>query len=67
MTLTYWLIASNFFLLLLVVIYRGNALHWKATAETLDAERSDTGWEEEARFWRRHFDKDAAEYIDSLG
>lgn len=42
----------------------GRASYWKARAETLEKERGDSGWMEEARFWRRHFNKEAAEAVE---
>lgn len=42
----------------------GRAAYWKARAETLEKERTDTGWRNEAIFWRRHFDADATEWTE---
>lgn len=43
-----------------VVALCGRIEHWKSMHAALGQEReSDTGWEDEARFWRRHFDADA--------
>jgi len=45
-------------------ISHGRAAYWRARAETLEKERDDSGWMEEARFWRRHFNKEAAEAVE---
>jgi len=47
-----------------LVLSHGRAAYWKAKAETLEAEHGESGWAEEARFWRRHFDKEAAEAVE---
>ncbi|WP_333710329.1 hypothetical protein [Malikia spinosa] len=43
----------------------GSASYWKARAETLEAERGSEGWIEECRFWRRVYNTEAAEAVES--
>lgn len=56
-----WVIGILGFLL---VIFMGRCEYWKAKYETIREETEDSGWESEAKFWRHHFNKDAAEYAD---
>lgn len=54
------------------------AFNWTHTAQELRGQVNElrdrlrhelstqNGWENEAIFWRRHFDKDACEYVNSL-
>lgn len=42
----------------------GRASYWKARAKTLEEERDESGWIDEALFWRRHFNKEAAEAVE---
>jgi hypothetical protein len=55
--LTYLVIGSIIFGLINAV----RAASWKAKYETLDKERGNEGWAEEARFWRHHFNDEAAD------
>jgi hypothetical protein len=50
------------FAFLFLVTY-GQLHYWKARATTLD-ERNEDGWANEAKFWRRHFDSEAAEWAE---
>lgn len=50
------------FAFLFLVTY-GRLQYWKAKASTLD-ERNEDGWANEAKFWRRHFDSEAAEWAE---
>lgn len=61
--LTYLVIGS----IALALINAMRAAHWKAKCETLDKERDASGWEGECKFWRRHFNKDAAEAVEDNG
>jgi hypothetical protein len=61
--LTYLVIGS----IALALISAMRAAHWKAKYETLDVERSVSGWEGECKFWRRHFNRDAAEAVEDGG
>jgi hypothetical protein len=54
-----WQVCTGVFAVICLVLY-GQASYWKAKSEVIDKERGDSGWESEAMFWRRHFDKDAA-------
>lgn len=63
MNILHWQAVSGVALLLCFLFY-GQARYWKAIARTIDEERDDDGWIEEAKFWRRHFDKDAAEWVE---
>lgn len=47
-----------------LALSHGRASYWKARAETLEKERDDGGWAEEARFWRRVFNTEAAEAVE---
>ena len=47
-----------------LALLHGRAEYWKAKAETLEKERNDSGWMEEARFWRRVFNTEAAEAVE---
>lgn len=47
-----------------LALSHGRASYWKARAETLEKERNDSGWAEEARFWRRIFNAEAAEAVE---
>lgn len=66
MELIYWQI-STLFSLLLCAMYYGQARYWYAKAITIDEERNEDGWANEAKFWRVHFDQKAAEFIEDLG
>jgi len=48
----------------LLSLSHGRASYWKARAVTLEHERDDSGWAEEARFWRRIFNTEAAEAVE---
>lgn len=48
----------------LAAVMYGQARYWRAKAETMEAEHDDGGWIAEARFWRRHYDKEAAEFAE---
>lgn len=43
---------------ILFAISHARAAYWKGVAQ----EREYTGWENEAQFWRRHFDADSAQW-----
>lgn len=53
------------FLMFVSWIASMSARYWKAKYEELQAADS-SGWEEEARFWRRHFNKEAAEAVEDI-
>ena len=55
--LTYIVIFS----ILFGVISLIRSTYWRAKYETLKAEHGTDGWAEEARFWRHHFNNDAAD------
>ena len=62
-TLTYIVIVS----ILYGVIQAIRAARWRAKYEELNKHTDAMdGWREEARFWRRHFNKDAAEAVEEL-
>jgi hypothetical protein len=44
----------------------GDAQYWRCKAMTIDKERTGSGWEDEAKFWRKHFDAESAEWVESL-
>ncbi len=46
------------------LILYGSTCYWKAKARTIDRERTNDGWENEAMFWRHHFDKKSAKWAD---
>jgi hypothetical protein len=55
-------------LALVALLLYGDAQYWRGKAITLDyKERDDSGWEDEAKFWRRHFNEAAAEWVEKLG
>lgn len=55
-------IVAGVYAFVLLVTY-GRLQYWKAKASTLD-ERNEDGWANEAKFWRRHFDSEAAEWAE---
>ena len=63
MSIEHWQAASAVLALLFVLTY-GQSRYWKSRAVTMDEERDNDGWIDEAKFWRRHFDKDSAEWVE---
>ena len=61
----FWQSMTLLLALVLVLLY-GDAQYWRGKAMTLDKERSDSGWEDEAKFWRKHFDAESAEWVEAL-
>ena len=59
----YWQANAFVFLVLFVLTY-GQSRYWKARAITVEKEYKNDGWVNEAKFWRRHFDKDSAEWVE---
>lgn len=43
-------------------IAHARAEYWRARAKTIEEERNNDGWQNEAQFWRRHFNAEAAEW-----
>ena len=64
MELIYWQ-GMTLLLALVTLLLYGDAQHWRGKATTLDKERNEDGWQDEAIFWRRHFDAEAAEWMDN--
>lgn len=58
MEIAIWILSAA-----LAIIY-GRSEYWKARAETLEKERDYSGWVEEARFWRRVYNTEAAEAVE---
>ena len=69
MQIVHWQIVAGVACLLCIVLY-GKYRYWKAAATSCGDECDccdDCGsgsWMSEAKFWRRHFDKDAAEWVE---
>lgn len=63
MTIEHWQAVSAVLALLLFLTH-GRACHWKSRAVTVTEEIDHDGWMNEAKFWRRHFDKESAEWIE---
>jgi len=51
------------FVVCLLIISHGRGLYWKGKYE----ESEDSGWIDEALFWRHHFDAKSAIWVDSDG
>lgn len=58
------IIGAALALVFLLTVMHGRAEYWKARATTLDKERDSNGWIEECHFWRRIYNKEAAEAIE---
>ena len=65
MEVIYWQGMTVLLALVSLLLY-GDAQHWRGKAMTMDKERTDSGWEDEAKFWRKHFDGEAAEWVEGL-
>ena len=53
-------------LALVSLLLYGDAQYWRCKAMTIDKERTGDGWEDEAKFWRKHFDAESAEWVETL-
>ena len=65
MEMIFWPGIAMLLALVSLLLY-GDSRYWRAKAMTMDKERTDSGWEDEAKFWRKHFDAEAAEWVEKL-